>query len=39
LCVTNFGPVPVELSSFSASYRNDRVVLDWHTATELNNSA
>ncbi len=38
LCVTNFGPVPVELSSFSASYRNDRVVLDWHTATELNNS-
>lgn len=30
-------PLPVELSSFSASVAEDRVILNWKTATELNN--
>jgi len=29
--------IPVELTSFSASVINDRIVLNWSTATELNN--
>jgi photosystem II stability/assembly factor-like uncharacterized protein len=33
---SNFN-VPVELTSFSASAVNDRVVLNWSTATETNN--
>ncbi len=38
LCVTDIGPVPVELTSFSAQYRNKSVRLSWNTATENNNS-
>ena len=30
-------PVPVELTSFTAFSRNNQVVLNWSTATELNN--
>jgi photosystem II stability/assembly factor-like uncharacterized protein len=30
--------VPVELTSFSASVVNDEIILNWTTATELNNS-
>jgi len=30
-------PLPVELTSFTANTVNDNVVLDWTTATELNN--
>ena len=30
-------PIPVELTSFSASVNNNSVVLNWITATELNN--
>jgi hypothetical protein len=30
-------PVPVELSSFTASIQNKAVVLNWATATEINN--
>lgn len=30
--------VPVELTNFSASVTNRHIVLDWETATELNNS-
>ena len=29
--------IPVELTSFSASISNDRIILNWNTATELNN--
>jgi hypothetical protein len=32
-----FTPLPVELISFKASCRNTEVVLDWTTASELNN--
>jgi hypothetical protein len=38
LCVANFGPVPVELTSFNAIYRDGQVNLKWHTATETNNN-
>lgn len=38
ICVLDKGPVPVELTSFSAQYRNDEVRLDWRTETEINNS-
>jgi hypothetical protein len=31
-------PIPVELSSFSAEARNNNVVLNWTTASEINNS-
>jgi hypothetical protein len=31
------GPIPVELTSFSARYYDGTVRLDWQTATELNN--
>ena len=31
------GPTPVELTSFSASVNGDVVVLNWKTATEVNN--
>lgn len=30
-------PLPVELTSFSASYNNSEVVLNWKTETEVNN--
>jgi hypothetical protein len=30
-------PVPVELTSFSASYENNKVTLGWTTSSELNN--
>jgi hypothetical protein len=30
-------PVPVELTSFSASYNNNKVTLGWITSSELNN--
>ena len=30
-------PVPVELTSFSASYENNKVELNWITSSELNN--
>ncbi|MBK9096868.1 MAG: right-handed parallel beta-helix repeat-containing protein [bacterium] len=30
--------IPVELTSFTAEYINDEVVLNWRTATETNNS-
>ena len=30
-------PLPVELTSFSASVKGDVVLLNWRTATELNN--
>ncbi len=38
LCMLDKGPVPVELASFSAQYRNDQVELRWSTASEINNS-
>jgi hypothetical protein len=31
-------PIPVELASFSASAKENDVILSWQTATELNNS-
>lgn len=31
------GTIPVELTSFSAEYLDDEVVLNWRTATETNN--
>ncbi len=31
------GPLPVELTSFSASVKTDVVILNWTTATEVNN--
>jgi len=30
-------PLPVELSSFTANIANGKVILDWQTATEVNN--
>ena len=33
----NSGAVPVELISFSAEFTNENVVLNWETATEVNN--
>lgn len=30
-------PVPVELTSFAASYNNNQVMLEWSTSSELNN--
>ncbi len=30
-------PLPVELTSFAASFNNNQVVLNWSTSTELNN--
>jgi hypothetical protein len=30
-------PLPVEFISFTASYNDDKVVLNWQTATEVNN--
>ena len=35
---TNNGGLPVELSSFTASVNNNNVLLNWSTATEINNS-
>lgn len=37
ICFNDEGPVPVELTSFTAAYRNDVVNLNWNTATETNN--
>jgi hypothetical protein len=37
LCFTELPPTPVELTSFTAMYRNDKVLLNWNTATELSN--
>lgn len=34
---SNEGPLPVELTSFSASLENNRITLSWETATEINN--
>jgi hypothetical protein len=31
------GPMPVELTSFTASLMNNNVILNWQTATEINN--
>jgi len=31
------GPVPVELTSFTANVRENKVMLEWATATEVNN--
>jgi len=31
------GPLPVELTSFSVSFNKDKVLLNWTTATEVNN--
>ena len=31
------GTIPVELTSFTANLSNDKVILNWATATELNN--
>jgi len=31
-------PVPVELTSFIANTSNGKIILNWHTATEINNS-
>jgi aminopeptidase N len=36
--LTQVAPMPVELTSFTASIKDKFVVLDWKTATELNNS-
>ena len=33
----NLGALPVELSSFTAHMKDDRAVLRWRTATEINN--
>lgn len=30
-------PVPVELTSFAATFNNNQVILNWSTSTELNN--
>jgi hypothetical protein len=35
--ITADDPVPVELTSFSASVKGNNVILEWVTATELNN--
>ena len=35
---TDNGGLPVELSSFTASVNNNNVLLNWTTATEINNS-
>ena len=35
--IRNTTPLPVELTSFSASVKNKSVNLVWHTATEINN--
>lgn len=35
----SFSTLPVELADFSAAYGNNRVMLNWSTATERNNSA
>ncbi|MFH1197567.1 MAG: T9SS type A sorting domain-containing protein [bacterium] len=32
------GHIPVELTSFTANFKNENVVLSWQTATELNNA-
>ncbi len=36
--ISTLNPVPVELTSFTASTDNNEVVLSWQTATETNNS-
>jgi aminopeptidase N len=36
--LTQVGPMPVELTSFMASVKENFVILDWKTATELNNA-
>ncbi|NCS90710.1 MAG: hypothetical protein GW789_18520, partial [Ignavibacteria bacterium] len=33
----NNGPLPVELTSFTASVLESKVILNWQTATEVNN--
>ncbi|MFH1194757.1 MAG: S8/S53 family peptidase [bacterium] len=38
LAAINYYTTPVELLSFNAALSNDAVVLNWQTATELNNS-
>jgi hypothetical protein len=38
LATWNMCPVPVELTSFTASVNNNAVTLSWETATEINNS-
>ena len=37
LHTTNGGVIPVELNSFTASANGKEVILNWSTATELNN--
>jgi len=37
ILLTSDDPIPVELTSFIASVNNNNVVLNWTTATELNN--
>ena len=34
---TPLSPVPVELSSFTAEYSNNSIILNWQTETEINN--
>lgn len=36
---TTDSPLPVELTSFTASVKNDFVVLNWSTATEINSAS
>jgi endonuclease I len=33
----NPGPLPVELLSFNAVYKNEQIILEWETASETNN--
>lgn len=37
LVVTQCGPTPVTLTSFTGKYANGEVVLDWQTSQEMNN--
>jgi len=38
LCAENPNALPVEFSSFTGSYKNGKVYLQWSTATEIDNS-
>jgi hypothetical protein len=38
LAISSFVPLPVELVSFTAQAENQKVILRWTTATELNNN-
>lgn len=37
-CESSFSSLPVELAAFTATVKNENVVLNWQTATEINNS-